>query len=502
MRYARIIVLLAFLFCALNPALLRGREAAAAEAIQEKTITLDVKDLDIVDVLRMIADQSGLNIIASKNVKGAVTINLQSVPVEKALDAILKVNNCGYVKEDNIIQVYTYPELSQKLQFSQLVTKVFRLENVKATDLKQTLLSLKSDRGKLEVEPKTNSIVVTDTEENVHSVEEAIRQMDKKQETKLFKLNYAKPLDLQKNLLGIIPAAEGDVLVDERTNSLMVTASPLLLNKIGVLVSSWDTAIPQVLIEAKIMQVTLDKSRLLGIDWQYQDNSAHHPVTVGVHGLPTPTGATFIEALKFGVLSQTDFEVAINTLETFNDTNLLSSPRIVTLDNQEAKILIGSSEPYEVFHFDQNGVINGKEIRFVEVGIKLTVTPKITEDGFITMKIHPEVSTPRLGTAVADIAIDTTEADTVMTVKDGNTVVLGGLIKDDKEKDVAKIPFLGDIPVLKHLFSTTYTKHTKKEIIIFITPRIVNAGSAFSFPDKREEEMLKAIEKERKHRKR
>jgi type II secretory pathway component GspD/PulD (secretin) len=458
--------------------------SVAIGAEQVKTITLDVKDMELTDVLRMIADQSGLNIIASKNVKGVVAINLQDVPVETALDSILKVNNCTYIREKDIIQVYTIPELSQMEQFSKLSTKVFRLQYVRATDLKQAITSLKSSRGVVETEPKTNSIVVTDTIENIRSIEAAIREMDKKLETKVYKLSYAKPQDLQKTLLALIPPTEGDVMIDERTNSLIITASPVLLNKINAVVDNWDKQIPQVLIEAKILQVTLGKSQFLGVDWQYQ-NPQKHTITVGAHNLPVPTGVTYIDAFKIGVLALEDYQVALRALGTSSDVNLISSPSIVTLDNAEAKILIGSSEPYEVFHFDQFGNINSKEIKFVEVGIKLIVTPKISEEGFITMNIHPEVSSARQGTVTNALAIDTTEASTIMTVKDGYTLVLGGLIKDDKQENIAKIPILGDIPIIKYAFRNTYYTTTKKEIIIFITPRIINPAKVASIDVKK-----------------
>jgi len=465
-----------FIFCCLvisaaNPVF--ALQQAKAQEPMEKTITLDVKDMEITDVIRMIADQSGLNIITSKNVKGLVTINLQSIPVEKALDAILKVNNCGYIKEGNIIQVYTFPELNQKEQFSQLITRVYRIKHIKAIDLKPTLISLKSGRGRMEVEPRTNSIVVTDIEESIRAIEEAINEMDKKLETKAYRLSYANPQELQKTLQTIIPATEGDVLIDERTNSLVVSASPLLLDKIDALVTNWDKQIPQVLIEAKILQITLEKNKFIGVDWQYQ-NPQKHTVTIGVTNLPIPTGATYVDAFKIGVLGSDDYQATIRALENSSDVNLISSPRIVTLDNTEAKILIGSSEPYEVFHYDSEGHITGKEIKFVEVGIKLTVTPKISVDGFITMSIKPEVSSPRTGTATNALAIDTTEANTVMTVKDNNTVVLGGLIKDDKSKYIKKIPILGDIPFIKYAFRSTYDATVKKEIVIFITPKIIS----------------------------
>lgn len=493
----KIIILLLFVFIICRAAL----------AQQEKTITLDVKDMEIADVLRMIADQSGLNIVASKNVKGLIAINLQDVPVETALDAILKVNNCAYIREGNIIQAYTYPELSQKEQFSKLSTRVYRLENIKAADLKQALLSLKSARGTVEVESKTNSIVVTDTKENIRSIEEAIKEMDKKQETKVYRLSYAKPLDLLKTLQGVIPAAEGDVLLDERSNSLIVTAPPVLLSKVDAMINNWDKQIPQVLIQAKILQITLGKSKFLGVDWQYQ-NSDKHTITVGAKNLPIPTGVSYIDAFKIGVLGTDDYQIAIRALESLSDVNLISSPSIVTLDNTEAKILVGSSEPYEIFHYDQDGRITGKELKFVEVGIKLVVTPKISQDGYITMTIHPEVSSPRTGTVTNALAIDTTEATTVMTVKDGNTVVVGGLIKDDVQKNIAKVPLLGDIPLLKYIFRNTYTTTTKKEIIIFITPKIINTENPPPIQqtistDRREEAIQKAIDtakdKRRKH---
>ncbi|HQQ06842.1 MAG TPA: type II and III secretion system protein, partial [Candidatus Omnitrophota bacterium] len=243
----------------------------------------------------------------------------------------------------------------------------------------------------------------------------------------------------------------------------------------------------------------LDKARFIGVDWQYQ-NPEKHTINLGVTSLPLPTGATSVDAFKIGVLAADDYQVTIKALEQSHDVDLVSSPRIITLDNMEAKILIGSSEPYEVFHYDSEGRVTGKEIKFVEVGIKLTVTPKISRDGFIMMAIRPEVSSPRVGTATSSLAIDTTEANASMIVKDGQTLVMGGLIKDNKEKHVAKIPILGDIPLIKYAFRNTYDVVNKKEIIIFITPRIISPEQKAYMTSEvelgyREEKMLDAIGK-------
>ena len=472
----KIILLLVLMLFACS--ILQGT-AASESASKRKFITLDVQDMEITDVVRMIADQSGLNIVISKNVRGRVTINLQNVWVEEALDAILKVNSCTYLKEGQIIQIYTIPEFKQMETFAQLQTRVYSLKHIKSADLKPMLNSLKSAKGKVEIEPKTNSIIVTDVEDNMATIEETIRQMDKKLQTQAYTLSYADPAEIQKKLLGIIPETEGEVLVDERTNSLIVSVSPLLLDKIDMLIENWDKQIPQVLIEAKIIQLTLEKGRLLGVDWQFRDSTSHS-ISIGAKDLPIPTGVPYVDAFKIGVLDEDDYQITLRALEGTSDVNLISSPRIVTLHNQEATILIGSSEPYEVLHYDTEGHVTSKELKFVDVGIKLMVTPKIAEDGFITMNIHPEVSSPRKGTVTDALAVDTTEANTVMTVKDGNTLVLGGLIKEDKEEYVQKIPLLGDLPLLKHLFRNTYTKKVKKEILIFITPRIITSSEDFS----------------------
>ncbi|MGE5308011.1 MAG: secretin N-terminal domain-containing protein [Deltaproteobacteria bacterium] len=467
---------------------------AVTVSAEERLITLDVKDMEIADVIRMIADQSDSNIIISRNVKGQVSLNLQEVTIDKALDSILKINSFGYYREGNIIMVCTTSELNQRDQLSQLYTRVFRLKYVKVADVKPLLTSLKSQRGTLEIEPRSNSIMVTDTHDNLAALEGAITEMDKANDTRVYKLNYAKPQELLKSLQSVVPEASGSILVDERTNSLLVTAPPLLLKTVDTLIGNWDRQVPQVLIEARIMEITLGKNRFTGINWQYADPSSKH-LSLGVAGLPVPAGVNSLDAFKIGVLDTDKFQVAIQALEQDSDVNILSNPRIVTLDNTEAKILIGSSEPYDVFHYDSDGRVTDKEIKFMEVGIKLTVTPKISGDGFITMAIHPEVSSPRKGTVSNDeLAVDTTEATTMMTVKDGNTVVLGGLIKDNKEEYVSKVPLLGDIPLLGNLFRNKSKARTKKEIVIFITPRIITGESSISIYDaRRDDEMRKAL---------
>lgn len=448
-------------------------------------ISLDVKDAELTDVLKMIAVQADLNIVVSKYVRGRVTIRLKDVPVEEALNAILKVNNCAFIKEGNVIQVYTYPEIERLKKFIKESTRIFTLKYAKAGELKDLILSLKSPKGKVEIDPKTNSIIVSDTPETIKIIEETIQALDKEPVTKIFNLNYANAGEVQKELVNIIPETEGEILVDERTNSIVVSASPVLMKKIERLISEWDKRLSQVAIETKIIEVTLDTDKFLGVDWKYQ-SPEHHSISVSAKDFPQPTEVTYVNFFKIGILDADDYEFTLRALERTGKTELVSNPSIVCISGKEATIHIGSSEPYEVLHYDEEGHVTSKEVKFIDVGIKLTVTPIVSKDGFVTMKICPEVSSARAGTvATEELAIDTTKATTIVTVKDGETVVLGGLTREENSTHIRKIPILGDIPFLGNFFKTKYTQKKKKELIIFLTPRILK--------NTREERLKKAL---------
>jgi type II secretory pathway component GspD/PulD (secretin) len=188
-------------------------------------------------------------------------------------------------------------------------------------------------------------------------------------------------------------------------------------------------------------------------------------------GLPTAGPAGF---LKIGSLTADEYAVTIDALKSDANTEVLSSPRIVVIDNEKANILVGSSEPYAVATTDPITKLLVQDIKYVDVGVKLDVTPQIGEDNYVTMKIHPEVSTARRVPEVSNVvAKDTTQADTVMMVKDGETIILGGLIKNQKKQTINKIPVLGDIPLLGLIFQNKDYQDQKREVIVFITPHIM-----------------------------
>jgi TonB family protein len=189
-----------------------------------------------------------------------------------------------------------------------------------------------------------------------------------------------------------------------------------------------------------------------------------------------PPGAQIV----IGALGSSDWSVMIQVLKTIGDTDLLSSPRITALNNQEAKILIGTSQPYATNTVTQTTGLatTATNLTFIDIGVKLYVTPTINKDGFITMKIKPEVSSSTsnytYGSPPTTVPIvTTTQAETSVTVKDGTTIIIGGLIKDQRTNTVDKIPFLGDIPIAGAAFRRTVKQVVKQELVVFLTPHIV-----------------------------
>ncbi|MFA6355983.1 MAG: secretin N-terminal domain-containing protein [Candidatus Omnitrophota bacterium] len=454
-------------------------------AAGDGTVTLDVQNMSIEEVLKMIADQSEMSVVLSTNVTGNVTVKFDKVTVVQALDSVLKANNYLYSVSDGIITVYSYQDTLQQERFASLQTKVITLGYTDVADLTRILLSMKTARGRIETNAKSNQVIITDTPEKVKEVEEALKQLDQPTEIKKYKLLYSKAKDMEDKLTQLIPKEKGDVYIDERTNTIVVRATPVILNNVDSFIEGWDSQHKQVMIEAMIMEVTLDDTTKLGIEWEHAydrtgEDPHHNPGALDLltdFGLNLATGGTG-GIYKIGGLTPDEYSITIEALKSDANTEVLSSPRIVVIDGESANILVGSSEPYAVATTDPVTKLLVQDIKYVDVGIKLEVTPQIGEDNFVTMKIHPEVSTARRVAEVDNVvAKDTTQADTTMMVKDGETIILGGLIKNDKKQTINKVPFLGDIPLLGLAFQNRSYQDVKKEVLVFITPHILTTDN-------------------------
>ncbi len=472
------------LFCLLFSAFLLASSNAALFA-EDGEVTLDVQNISIEEVLKMIADQSGMSVVLSTNVTGNVTVKLDKVTVVQALDSVLKANNYLYSVNDGIITVYSYQDTQQQERFVNLQTKVITLNYTDVADLKRILLSMKTARGRIETNEKSNQVIITDTPEKVKEVEEALMQLDQQTEIKKYKLLYSKAADMEEKLTQLIPKEKGDVYIDDRTNSIVVRATPVILKNIDNFIEGWDSQHKQVMIEAMIVEITLDDTMKFGIEWEHAydrtgEDSHHNPGALDLltdFGINLATGGTG-GIYKIGGLTPDEYTVTLEALKSDANTEVLSSPRIVVIDGEAANILVGSSEPYAVATTDPVTKLLVQDIKYVDVGIKLEVTPQIGEDNFVTMKIHPEVSTARRVAEVDNVvAKDTTQADTTMMVKDGETIILGGLIKNDKKSTINKVPLIGDIPIIGLLFQNKSYQDVKKEVLVFITPHILTSDN-------------------------
>ncbi len=426
------------------------------ESVKEKKkytgqlISLDFQNADLNNILRLIAGVSGLNIITSPGVKGTVTLRLMEVPWDQVLDLILKNSQLGMQREGNIIRITTLKKLAEE----------------KKAEI---------DAVKMEQQSKKSQ----------ETAEELI--------SKTVPISYA---DLT-NLTGILDGVKserGDIKVDDRTSTLIIRDIQSSIDEMMKLIEILDKRTKQVSIEARIVEVNTNYSRELGIQWGgsfAKTTNKIFPNTVQMRGglpggslggsvtapnfivdLPAAVGAGTGAAVAMSLGSLTGailLDIRLSAMENSGMGKILSSPRITTANHKEATIKSGRSIPYETVSSE------GTQTQFVDATISLKVTPHITPDGFIRLEILATKNEADFGQTSAGGAptILTKEVQTEVLVRDGETTVLGGLYKTTKSSSDAGVPFLSKIPILKWFFKQESDRTETEELLIFITPTIV-----------------------------
>lgn len=427
-----------------------------AEAYTGRKISLDFKDADISNILRLMAEISNLNIIAGEDVKGKVSLRLVDVPWDQAFDIILKTNGLGKVQEGNVVRIMPLAKIKQ--------------EN-------EEVLASRKAKEKLE-----------------------------DLEIKLLPVSYAKASELEPQVKGLL-SDRGTVTIESRTNTLIIKDIPANIQKAVDLITQLDTQTPQVLIEARIVEAQSNFARDLGVQWgvahatrrrtpegdryvsEFGSTSTAPPNTSNPSGfigsggqfsaqpnyavsLPASGSAGPLGALGFSFGKLTGdpllLDLRISAGEKNGLTKTISRPRITTLDNKEAKISQGDSVPFETTSS------SGTQTQFIDATLELTVTPHITPDGSISMKI--KASRNSIGSfrsAAGTPSISKKEASTEIIVKDGETAVIGGIVIEDKSDATSGIPFFKDIPIIGWLFKNKSVSNSQTELLIFITPNIV-----------------------------
>ncbi|MBU0600156.1 AMIN domain-containing protein [bacterium] len=379
------------------------------ETTSPDLISLDFRNADIIDVLRIISHKTGINIVASKNVKGTVTIKLDNVTWRNALSVLLQAYDYNYIEEGEIIRVDT----KEKLMKEALMTKVFTLK-------------------------------------------------------------YAESTKLAASLKDMLTIGVGNISVDTRSNAIIITDNFKVINFLDSVIKELDTKTSQVIIEAKIIEVTLSNEERLGINWDVKPLGVKEDVS-GEVGVSLSATVPYKESrgyLNLGTIQKGfNINAQISAMMEEGKLDILSNPRIVALNGQEAKIIVGEEVPYKTTTVGTGGT-STEQVSFKEVGIKLIVTPTINTNNYITLKIHPEVSDVKEWKYEMPI-ISKRESDSLILVKDKETIVIGGLIKDKKIITDYGVPYLRRIPLLGRLFKSKFTETKKTELLIFITPTIM-----------------------------
>lgn len=410
---------------------------ASKEYVGEK-ISLDFQDADLVHIFRLLADISGYNIVVSPHVKGKFSMKLVNVPWDQAFDIILRNYGLSKAVEGNIIRVAP--------------TSVLAREEEEIAKAKEALL-------------KAGDLVTT-----------------------VYPINYADVKKVKKIIKDAkIMTKRGYISVDERTSTLIIKDVETMHPEFVRLIKSLDLPTRQVTIEAKIVEVTTNFTKELGIQWGVLWSPPDSRTTIGGPSIPGGTGFNAGNplmvnlpaavqsgsggAMGIGYISAANtftLDLQLSAMESSGNGRIISNPRITTSDNQEATIKQGKKIPYQTVS------AQGTKTEFVDAQLELTVTPHITPDGTIVMEIQVKKNEADFSRTVGGVpTIDTKEAKTQVLIENGDTLVIGGIFKTNITESYAKVPGLSKIPLIGWLFKKKQNTDTTSELLIFITPRIV-----------------------------
>ncbi|MDP8212192.1 MAG: secretin N-terminal domain-containing protein [Candidatus Zapsychrus exili] len=423
----------------------------------EETVSMDFKDASLNDVLKIFSQQSNLNFIAAANVSDKkVNLYLNNVSIEEALERILSANNLTYEITPGS-NIFTVKALNRPEK--QLVTHVYRLKHASVSSAKITKeigSSSDSDSSSSETSDSDSS------EEGLISAIESLLTED------------------------------GSIVEDARTNSIIVTDIPSIFPSIEQTITKLDIRIPQILIEVEMLDISKSTTELLGSKWGNTplsitggERSDYLPFNLN-NAMDTPASSGIEDRYTTGTVSFAGLTYILQFLRTQTDTKNLARPRILTLNNQTAEIKIVTDEAIGSVNSQttsEGSSTSALEAERVQTGVFLKVTPQANiETGEITLAIEPRVIQARTGqTFGANTYKDPEERGTksILRVKDGDTVILGGLLRNDISNTKTWVPFIGRIPIIGSLFKHKDKAETQRELIVFITPHIIQENVDF-----------------------
>ncbi|WKZ33861.1 MAG: type IV pilus secretin PilQ [Thermodesulfobacteriota bacterium] len=430
-----------------------------------KKVNLDMMDANIADVLRLLAEVSGMNIIASDDVKGTISLRLKNVPWDQAFDIIMKSKGLDSVQEGNVIRVAPAQRIRQENEALLAAKKAGeKLEDMEiefvavnfasADELKDQVKSVLTDRGEVTTDKRTNTLVIRDIRKGIEAAKNVVTRLDTPIPQVLIEARIVEASSSFARDLGIQWGVDYSAGNRNQFNTLGSSTS------FGSAALSPDRNITAIVEEGGAYPI--EKK-----EWPARPGVSNYAVNIPATGAAGPLGAFGFMFGKIGA-NPLILDLRLTAGESQGQLKTISRPRVTTLDNREAKIEQGESIPFETTS------AAGTATTFIDANLSLTVTPHITPDGSVLMKI--KASRNSLGTfrtSGGQPSINKKEATTDVLVKDGETTVIGGIVITDKNNSERGIPFLKDIPVLGWLFKAKSVADTQTELLIFITPKIL-----------------------------
>jgi len=417
-----------------------------------RRISLDFQQADITNILRLIADVSGFNIVVGEGVKAKVTMKLVNVPWDQALDMLLKMNGLGMIRQGSIVWVDSLASLAKqtddearakdsKVKAEELITRVFYVKHIKAATLMASLRQVMSPRGMIQFNLESNALIVREPESKMGTIKQLVEGLDVE----------VPQVQIESRIVQADTAYARGLGIQWGVKNSQITPSDF--NVVGNVTGPFATA-------AGTSATTVARDFLVNL-----------PAQVG--GLPAVPGIGW----TFGKLADGfGLDMRLSAGELLGLTKVIAAPKITTLDKQEAKISQGESIPF------QTTSLQGTQTTFVDANLELTVTPQITsrdpneESKRIQLKVRATRNAVGARSNPAGPSIDRREANTQVMVRDGETMVIGGVFVDTQGNNVQGVPYLSRIPVLGWLFKNKSESVSKQELLIFLTPTIVRTA--------------------------
>lgn len=452
-------------------------------------VNLDLREMDLSNFVALLARKAGINVIAGTELSGTVTASIRNVPLIQALQMVLRMHDLGVVEEEGVYRIIPYADA----EATERVTRMITLQNANVEEVKLTLdniLMNAPDARSISVaaNPGTSVLIVSGAPKRVEELEALVQALDVAEPvtptvTEAIKLNYALPDEVAEMVKGMLSKEVGKSSVDLRGRHIVITDYPPVVEQVRQLIQNIDTPVKQVAVESMIVDAVLSDGAETGVDWVL--NAVRRTNRRGeiVGSLQQGSfeadlgnvGASALDAglITFDVLTdEIGIRAAIAAEANARNAEILSTPQLIIAENETGNISIVDEFPYqEITQTTQGPPVATTE--FKPIGVTLEVSPRVTHNNDIITEVQAKQSSVN-GITETGVPIEAKrEASTTLSIRDGQTIFIGGLRRHDDRLEVNKVPVLGDIPVVNFLFRNTKGEKVNSELMIFLTCRVL-----------------------------